>query len=156
MVFNMTVFLLILHGLAALALMGAVTHQLAAVTMSASGDRRSFTSRYQSVSSPVFTNAVMVLYAVTTILGALVYPAYRIDVRIPFEDMQLNWAVGLFELKEHFGGIGLACLPLYSFYWKAGSGDPPQKGRIAITALLAFFVWYDFLVGHVLNNIRGL
>jgi hypothetical protein len=30
------------------------------------------------------------------------------------------------------------------------------RDRLAITAILGFIVWWDFLVGHVLNNIRGL
>jgi hypothetical protein len=47
-------------------------------------------------------------------------------------------------------------LPLYWLLWRR----PPEAGakpaRIAVTLMLAFIVWYGFLVGHVLNNIRGL
>jgi hypothetical protein len=70
--------------------------------------------------------------------------------------MSLGWAVGLFELKEHAGGIGLGLLPAYAFLWRSDA-TPAQRGaRIGITVLLAAIVWWDFLVGHVLNNIRGL
>jgi hypothetical protein len=89
-------------------------------------------------------------------LGGLVYPSYRVDVRIPFEEMSLGWAIGLFELKEHFAGLGLALLPLYVLVWRPDSAATHRGERIAITLLLAFVVWWDFLVGHILNNLRGL
>ena len=96
------------------------------------------------------------LYASLVVLGALIYPAYRLDVRIPFEEMSLGWAVGLFELKEHFAGIGLGLLPFYVSAWKAAPTADRRRDRMGITLVLAFIVWWDFLVGHVLNNIRGL
>jgi hypothetical protein len=27
--------------------------------------------------------------------------------------------------------------------------------RVALTSILAFIVWWSFLIGHVVNNIRG-
>ena len=96
------------------------------------------------------------LFLVELILGAIIYPAYRLGVRIPFEEMSLGWAIGAFELKEHFAGIALALLPFYACTWRAEAAEQLRTDRLAITAILAFVVWWDFLVGHVLNNIRGL
>jgi hypothetical protein len=90
------------------------------------------------------------------IIGAVIYPAYRLNARIPFEEMSLGWAVGLFELKEHFAGIGLALLPMYAYTWRNEAGESHRRDRIALTLLLTFIVWWDFVIGHVLNNIRGL
>jgi hypothetical protein len=148
--------LLILHGLVGVALLGAITHQLVSVLRRHTVRSGSFVDRYTGVSQRIFTVTVVCLYVAGVTLGAVVYPSYRLNVRIPFEEMQLGWAIGLFELKEHFAGIGLAALPLYAYTWRAEVAETLRRDRIAITALLAFIVWWDFLVGHVLNNIRGL
>lgn len=157
----MTVALLILHGLIAVALLGALTHQAASVvrtarTRPASTTPRTFLARYSRVSDRSFTAAVAVLFVVTVVLGGIIYPAYRIDVRIPFEEMGLAWGVGLFEVKEHWGAVGLGIIPLYLNTWRAQDSARSQALRMALTLLLAIIVWTDFLVGHLLNNIRGL
>jgi len=159
----MTIALLILHGLLAVSLLGAITHQLVSLLrgrQSAPAERQfpkaSFVGRYVAVGQSGFTIAVVVLYFLTFVLGGIIYPAYRTDVRIPFEEMSLIWAVGLFEVKEHWGGIGVGVLPLYAYVWRAQNSTSHGRDRVMITALLALIVWVDFIVGHVLNNIRGL
>lgn len=152
----MITFMLILHGLLAVALLGSLTHQSVAMFAKRVPAEKTFVNRYARVHSPTFVPAIVLLYACTFILGSLIYPAYRVDVRIPFEEMQLAWAVGLFELKEHFGGIGLAMLPAYYWVWRHSGENDLRPDRLGLTLLLTFIVWWDFLVGHVLNNIRGL
>lgn len=148
------VWLLLLHGLCAVALLGAISHQALACAVRRTHRGDSFVARYVGVAAPRFVNAIVALYAATFVLGSLVYPAYRVDVRIPLEEMALGWAVGTFELKEHFGGVGLATLPLYRHLWAPQAVAP--AGRAAVTWLLAAIVWFDFLSGHVINNLRGL
>jgi hypothetical protein len=152
----MDIALLICHGLAGVALLGAITHQLASAVRARPARSTAFLDRYAGVNQRVFTVAVVLLYLAGVILGAIIYPSYRLNVRVPFEQMSLGWAVGLFELKEHFGGIGLALLPAYAWLWRSDQAESHRIDRMAVTALLAFIVWWDFLVGHVLNNIRGL
>jgi hypothetical protein len=147
--------LLILHGLVGVALLGAISHQTVALFRRRQARSGSFIDRYTGVDKRIFTIAVLCLYPACLIIGAVIYPAYRLNVRIPFEEMSLGWAVGLFELKEHFAGIGLGVLPMYAYTWRKESGDEHRRDRIALTLLLTFIVWWDFLVGHVLNNIRG-
>lgn len=152
----MTVALLIFHGLAAVALLGAITHQFVSALRGGAGRGGGFFNRYAGVQQKTFTIAVVILFLNSLVLGAIIYPAYRLDVRVPFEQMSLGWAVGLFELKEHFAGIGLGILPFYVWAWQAERLERHRVDRLATTALLTFIVWWDFLVGHVLNNIRGL
>lgn len=159
----MRVTLLILHGLAAVALLGALTHQLVSLlrgdVMAAAGkvpSKSSFLGRYMAVGHGGFTIAVVVLYVVSVLFGAFIYPAYRIDVRIPFEEMYLIWAVGLFEVKEHWAGVGLGILPLYAYVWRPQQMATHRRNRLALTIMLSVIVWGDFIAGHVLNNIRGL
>ena len=103
--------------------------------------------------SGAYATAVVVLFVVTAIGGALLYPQYRLDVRTALEDLQMRAANGVFEIKEHLVAIGLGLLPTYWLFWKA----PEQAAaRRYLTWLLAFIVWWSFLVGHVLNNIKGL
>jgi hypothetical protein len=51
--------------------------------------------------------------------------------------------------------IGMATLPAYWYFWRQPLADQHARTRAALTALLAFVVWWNFLVGHILNNIRG-
>lgn len=177
---TLTVWLLILHGLIAVAVLGALTHQTVALFAGGRRGARSFAGRYASVSGATFTGAVAALFAVDVLLGAVIYPVYRIDVRIPLEEMGLAWVAGTFELKEHFAGLGLGLLPAYLAAWRepahafaAASPAPAAAGgadasdargsspsvrtlRLAVTLPLAFVVWWNFVAGHVINNVRGL
>jgi hypothetical protein len=157
---GMPTFLLIVHGLLAVVLLGGITHQ----AMSAAWPSRNKTGIFRSfraVSGAVYTNANIVLYVATAILGGTIYPVYRVSVRTYLESARLYPAVGSFEIKEQFISIGLGMLPLYWVLWRgpmepAAIGAGAKTARIAVTLMLCFIVWYAFLVGHVLNNIRGL
>jgi len=152
----MTIFLLVLHGLVGVALLGALTHQSVSLLRGRAARGLAFLDRYAGARDRTFTTAIVVLFVVELALGAFIYPAYRLGVRIPFEEMSLGWAIGVFELKEHFAGLALAVLPYYARTWKAELAETLRVDRLVITLILAFVVWWDFLVGHVLNNIRGL
>ena len=152
----MIVALLIVHGLLAVALLGAITHQAWSVAPRRAGAASlSFTGRFRSVESSAYATAIVVLFVVTALGGALLYPQYRLDVRTALEDLQLRSANGVFEIKEHLVAIGLGLLPAYWLYWKALLPEQSAARRY-LTWLLAFIVWWSFLVGHVLNNIKGL
>lgn len=149
--------LLIVHGLMAVALLGAITHQaLSVVPMAATPGRRSFWSRFRSVNGSAYAGPIVVLYVLTALLGGLLYPQYRVDVRTLLEDMQLRAANGIFEIKEHFIAVGLGALPVYWLSWRTPLAPEWAQTRRYLTWLLAFFVWWGFLVGHILNNIKGL
>jgi hypothetical protein len=150
------IFLLIVHSLVGVALLGALTHQSVSTLRGGSVRGGSFVNRYSAVNQRTFTTAVVLLYVVGLLLGATIYPSYRLEVRIPFEEMSLGWAVGLFEMKEHFAGIGLGLLPLYASLWREDLNPTDHRNRVAITLVLAGIVWWAFIIGHVLNNIRGL
>ena len=153
----MIVALLIVHGLLAVALLGAITHQALSVAPGrASAGPLSFVGRFRSVESGAYATAIVVLFVVTAIGGALLYPQYRLDVRTALEDQQLRAANGVFEIKEHLAAIGLGLLPTYWLFWKAPAVSQQAAARRYLTWLLAFIVWWNFLVGHVLNNIKGL
>ena len=146
--------LLILHGLCAVFMLGALTHQAMSVWWPPGPGQRSLFASFRAVRSAAYTNTIVVLYVATATLGSILYPTYRIAVRVVLEDMRLNAANGIFELKEHFVALGLGMLPAYWYYWKRPPGGSATAQRV-LTLILALIVWWAFLVGHVLNNIRG-
>ena len=149
---NWQTVVLIVHGLSAVALLGAITHQAAAVLIPPRRPAGSFVGRFRAVPGPSYVNAIVVLYLATAVLGGVLYTEYRIGVRTVVEQLGMWSAHGAFELKEHFAAVGLGLLPVYWYYWRF-TGEP--RTRAVLTAFLAVIVWWNFLVGHILNNIRG-
>ena len=153
----MIVALLIVHGLLAVTLLGALTHQaLSVIRVPAGGGPRSFIDRFRRVNGADYATAVVVLFVITSMGGALLYPQYRIDVRPMLEEMDARAANGVFEIKEHLVAIGLGLLPAYWLFWQTPLVPTQAASRRYLTWLLAFIVWWSFVVGHVLNNIKGL
>jgi hypothetical protein len=146
---------LIVHGLMAVALLGGMTHQTLAICWPARS-KASFAEAFRAVNAPRYTTTTIVLYLATSLLGAVVYPAYRLAVRPYLESARLFAINGSFELKEQFVAIGLGMLPLYWLVWRQPLDARYASARVAVTAMLCFIVWYGFLTGHVLNNVRGL
>ena len=147
--------LLILHGLVAVALLGAITHQALAAWAPAGVRASSFFGRFRTVPPASFTNAIVILYASSALLGAIIYLYFRVDIRPGLERAGHWQALGLFDIKEHFASIGLALLPAYWIYWRRPAAGDSYCTRAALTSILAFIVWWNFLMGHVVNNIKG-
>jgi hypothetical protein len=148
--------LLILHVLVSIALIGAVTHQSFSVVRKPKPGPQGFIDRFRNVNAMTFTNAIVLLYFVDCVLGGLVYPRYRVDVRPILEDLQLRSANGLFEIKEHFAAVGLGVLPAFWLVWRTPLNPELQAARKYLTWMLAFTVWWNLIVGELLNNIKGL
>jgi hypothetical protein len=147
--------LLILHGLVAVALMGAITHQTLATFAPVRAMPHSFFARFRAVPSAGFTNAIVVLYLISALLGAVIYLYFKVDLQ-PTLERDRHWhALGFFDLKEDFTVIGFGLLPAYWFSWRQPLNSENHQVRAALTLLLAFIVWWAFLVGHVVNNIWG-
>ena len=86
----------------------------------------------------------MILFLLTALGGALLYPQYRIDVRTTLEDLQLRPANGVFEIKEHLVALGLGTLPAYWLFWRTPLAADQATSRRYLTWLLAFIVWWGF------------
>ena len=102
-----------------------------------------------------YVNAVTVLYLCTAVFGAIIYPEFRVSIRGVIEELDQPAVMGSFELKEHFVVLGLALLPAYRHCWRLPLENRNAGTRAAVTALLAFVTWWGFLVGHIVNNVRG-
>jgi hypothetical protein len=147
--------LLILHGLVAVALLGAITHQTLAAWASSSARPRSFFGRFRAVQPAGYTNAIVGLYLGTALLGAIVYLYFKVDIQ-PDLERDRHWhALGFFDLKEDFVAIGFGLLPAYLMSWRRPFAKEHGRTEAALTTILGLIVWWSFLVGHVVNDIMG-
>ena len=154
----MTAVLLIVHSLLAVTLLGALTHQASSLWWPAratAGDA-TFVTKFRAVKAANYVNAIIVLFILTFVVGAYIYPSYRIGARIYMEDLKMSPFVGSFEFKEHIVSIGVGLLPAYWYFWRKPLAPRYEGARKALTLFLALIVWYNFLVGHILNNIHGI
>jgi hypothetical protein len=136
-------------------LLGAITHQTLAAWAPAHARPGSFFGRFRAVPCASFANAIVVLYAASALLGAVLYLPFRVDIRPDLERAGHWRALGFFDLKEHFVAIGLALLPAYWVCWQQRRADERSPTPAALTLILAFIVWWSFLIGHAMNNIMG-
>lgn len=148
--------LLMLHGLLATALIGAVTHQSIVLWQRMPAAQDTFFARLRAMRPATYTNVIVVLYVLDFVLGAIIYPTYRVDVRPYLEDTRMYLAAGSFETKEHLAALGLGLLPAYWLFWKAPVLADKVTARKYLTLLLTFYIWWNFLTGYVVNNIRGI
>jgi hypothetical protein len=147
--------LVIVHGLLAIALLGALTHQAVSVLMPVRQAAGNFVERFRSVNGAGYATAVCVMWLLTFIMGAWIYTKYRVYVRIPLEQGGFWKTVGFFDFKEHMVTFGLVMLPIYWFLWKNAQDPQYDNARKGVTVVVASIAWFVFLVGHVLNNARG-
>src|ERR1044071_8273915 len=150
--------LLILHGLCAIALLGALTHQAMSVlspVRHGSGPRGVVT-RLRSGPGAGYTTAVCVMWLVTYLFGAWIYTKYRMYVRVPIEGQGFWKTQGMFDLKEHLASMGGGLLPICWYFWTNAREPAYDSAAKWLTFVLAAFIWYMFCMGHIVNNVRGL
>src|SRR5215813_6550830 len=137
--------LLIIHGLLAVALLGAITHQAVAVWMPVRAKAGNFVTRFRAVPSTSYVAAIIVLYVVTFAMGAWIYTEYRFTARLALEQLRFFKTVGIFEMKEHLATIGLILLPAYWCFWRRPLSAEHAGARKQVTLLLAILIWANFL-----------
>lgn len=154
----MIVFLL-LHGLAAMFLLGALTHQAASCWRATTGiprQARGVMTGIAIVRGPLYTRAIIAAYVLTMVLGDVVYGPYRVDVKTMLFDLELWGWNGVFEIKEHLVALGFFLLVPYAQLWVNPASPSLVRARLVVTTLLAAIVWYALLAGHLLNNLKGV
>jgi len=144
--------LVVVHLLATIVLVGSMTHNLLIVLKYRRGKfgRKNLEQYYLKIA----LWAYIVVYA----LGALAYPAFKINTRERLFDSQIPWATGLFEVKEHWGALGLAFFVAYYLLRKSFEPDE-EKDKLAfyvpLCLLLNLILWYKVIVGCWLALLKG-
>jgi hypothetical protein len=151
----MIIFLTILHGLVAIILIGAITHQGLSVWRKPA-PVSSFFSRFRAVPGPGYANAITLFYVIAFVLGSYVYPTYVLDVKASLAEQGQRYTLGVFQIKEHMAVIGLLLLPAYWHFWRSETMTNHVMTRRFLTTVIMICVWYNLLAGHFLNNTRGL
>jgi hypothetical protein len=147
---------LLIHMIFAVALIGAITHQTISVLAPVKKSEPSFVGRYRATNPAAYVNAIIALFVIVNVLGWFIYPNYRIGARMEMSELRLFWQVGTFEVKENIMALGVATLPFYWWVWQPANAQLHPLVRKVVTCFIAVLVWYGFLVGHFLNNIRGI
>src|SRR5258706_16392705 len=94
--------LLIIHGVLAVFLIGAVTHHFLSVFWPRRPGQTDFVARARGVNSIGYVQTIIILYVVTFAVGAYLFPTYHVFLRPPLQLLILTSAIGLFEIKENF------------------------------------------------------
>jgi len=144
-------FLLLVHLFATFVLVGSMTHNLFRVVDYLRGkfNREKLELLYVRVS--------LWAYVAVYVIGALIYPAFRVRIRPGFDE-DLPWATGLFEVKEHWGAVGLALFFVYYFLRK---NFQPNKEKeklffyVPLCFLLNIILWYKVIVSCYLTLLKG-
>ncbi len=111
--------LLIVHGILAMFLVGAITHQTLGLFWPSVPGQTGFVARVRVTNSQGYVNAIIVLVFVIIHRWARfsTRPTASSCVR-RLQDLQLTYAIGLFEVKENFAAICSRLLPSYWYFWK--------------------------------------
>lgn len=144
--------LVLLHGMAAIVLVGASTHH----ALIAFGYLR---GRYKVRLGRIYAATIAVTYAITFVLGLLAYPTFRYHVRALYFDRYEVWASNLFDTKENFAALGLP-LVIAAFIMSRVM-DPKEdvalaRGYAAFVILAAAIVWFNVISGLVITMVRGV
>lgn len=145
--------LLILHALIAILLLGSMTHHVLIVVPYLWGK---FTKLKLE---KIYVKVAFVAYLLTFLVGALIYPNYRYHVRAQYFDSHLPWAAQLFDMKEHWAGLGLA---LFIGFYVISRVIQPQSDRAMLgvyawlSVTLTVIVWFNVLSGLILVSYRSI
>ena len=144
--------LLLAHLFAIFVLVGSMTHNLLIVIGYVRGKfgRQKLEWLYVKVS--------LWTYTIVYVIGALIYPAFGARIRHPYFDPELPYATGLFEVKEHWGALGLAMFFVY-YFLRRSFKPAEEKDKlflyVPLCLLLNVILWYKVAVGCYLTLLKG-
>ena len=144
--------LLVVHGVTATVLAGAAVHNgVLAIRRWRRG--RPVHPRLERL----YPKVLSVAYLTTLILGLVIYPAYRLHVRLAFLDATVPGATASFEVKEHLAALGLILLPYLIVASRDAASPRSRRGELLYglaSVALALVVVYGAIVGLASAAIR--
>ena len=147
--------LLIVHALVAMALLGAATHLVIVAWRLWRGERTARRVRLLRIYSQVIGAS----FATAFLLGAILYPIYRVRVRAEYLDHVAPWATNLFDLKEHAAAIALA-LAVLLFFAGRRLVLPGDARLLPVLAGCAAGLWalilFATVAGLYVTSVRGV
>lgn len=145
--------LLLVHLFATFILIGSMTHNFLCVVNYAQGKFGRQKQEFRYLKWALWS------YIFVYVIGAIIYPAFRVYIRGAAFDPLLPWATGLFEVKEHWGALGLA---FFVVYYSLRKNFNPQEEKeklfylyMPLCLILNVILWYKVVVGCYLTLLKG-
>jgi hypothetical protein len=106
-----------------------------------------------------FGSVGLVAYVVQFVLGNLIYPAFKLHVRVAVLDRSpdTSWVGHLFEKKEHVAALALPLVVLAVVL--AHRRQPDRVGTIMLFAsstIIATCAWFAALAGLIVTSFRAI
>jgi hypothetical protein len=144
--------IVVLHAVAAMALVGASTHHaLVAIGY--------FQGRFKVRLGRIYAATSAAAYGLTFALGAMAYPAYRYHVRGLYLDRHAVWASNLFDIKENLASLGLP-LALGAFVLSRVLDPKSDRSMLAGYAVMvigtAVSAWFNVVSGLLITMVKGV
>jgi hypothetical protein len=143
--------LLLIHAVSALALVGASTHS----GLLGIAHLRGRAAKVQL--DRLYSAVVFWLYLVTFMLGAFIYPSFRVDVRAAYLDEALPLGTRLFELKEHLIALGAVGAIIQGSLGRRADRSPAEAMLFDVARICVMgAVIYAALVGLFLVSVKSI
>jgi len=103
----------------------------------------------------------MLLYFCTWFVGIAIYPIFKVNVMVPYFDKDLPVLAGLFEIKEHVGGIAVIpalAVILLNKLFDLSKSENRQKFILCVqlTTIVAFATFLKMILGFVFVAARSI
>jgi hypothetical protein len=145
--------LLVLHAGGSIVLIGASTHH--ALQM-----RHYLRGRFgREKLEKLYAKVVSVAYVFTFVLGALLYPSYRVHVRGLFLDRYAPAYADLFDVKETYAALALVlAIGLGALALTLRPAETPALVRVyaVMSFVVCAVVWLDVIAGILVVSVRGV
>lgn len=146
--------LLFLHLIAATCAIAACIHlSLRAIRLVRNGAHK----------PQVQTHAAVLLtsYSIVLVLGAMLYPTYRVRVREDFLEKNFPLLHAMFEIKEHFATTGLvAAVGVFLIVRHADWRNAPHRRYLPMWSFLLFVVFtvlaFNTVTGWYIASLRSV
>jgi len=103
------------------------------------------------------------MYLGAMITGAVVYPAYSVEVRAPYLDVDRPDLTGWFEIKEHWGAVGLLLAwGMWRYLCRSSKDDVllPEsgfwRGHVLLLFLLILCIVINVVVGSWVVMVKSV
>lgn len=145
--------LLLLHAAGSVVLIGSATHHALQMRHYLRG--RFGSSRLEKT----YAKVVSVSYVITFIIGALLYPTYRVHIRGYYLDRRAPFFAGLFDVKEVYASLALfVAVGLGALAYTLRPAE--EKALVPVYAAMSFIVcavvWINVISGILIVSVRGV
>ncbi len=143
-------FTLILHAVVGMAAVGAATH-LATYSIGLWRGKEPWRWHVR-----LFGLIVPILFLSQFAIGLLLYPVYRVTVRVPYLDVKAPLVSALFDIKEHCAALAVPLLIVASLLARRPAAKDVRRIGALLAVVGAALVWLVALLGLYVTSYRAV